>query len=99
MTTTTELPLNLYQANLALWQSAGKLLQDSGQQWLEQGKQGADLHALAKNAASSQAALLAGLAGAMQTWRQAVDIGAHLVPQFAPPFTNSPGDWFKPFGK
>lgn len=99
MTINTQLPLDLYKANLELWQTTGKLLQESGQKWLEQSKQGADLKTLATTAAGNQAALLAGLGAAAQTWQKdsAAALGGGTVP--AVPFNNVMGDFLKQFVK
>lgn len=100
MTINTQLPLDLYKANLELWQTTGKLLQESGQKWLEQSKQGADLKTLATTAAGNQAALLAGLGAAAQTWQKdsaaALGGGGAVAPL---PFNNVMGDFFKQFVK
>ncbi|WP_317205390.1 hypothetical protein [Janthinobacterium sp.] len=97
MSTNTELPMNLYKANLELLQTTGKLLQESGQQFMSQTKPG-DLQGFLSNAANSQAAFAAGLTAAVQNWqKEATEAMGSL--NSAAPFGNAMGDFMKQFNK
>lgn len=97
MSTNTDLPMNLYKANLELLQTTGKLIQESGQQFMNPAKPG-DLQAFASNAASSQAAFFNGWSAAIQTWQQEAS-AAFGGASGAAPFGNAMGDFMKQFNK
>ena len=97
MSTNTELPMNLYKANLELFQTTGKLVQESSQQFMSQGTPG-DLQSFAGNLASSQAAFFQGMTAAVQTW-QKESTAAMSSLSTAAPFGNAMGDFMKQFGK
>ncbi|MET3133403.1 hypothetical protein AAKU55_003693 [Oxalobacteraceae bacterium GrIS 1.11] len=98
MNANTDLPMNLYKANLELLQTAGRLLQESGQQLMTQGGKPGDLQAFASNAASSQAAYVAGLTTAIQTWQHESSAALSGLVGGAQ-FANPMGDFLKQFGK
>ncbi|MDC8758666.1 hypothetical protein [Janthinobacterium fluminis] len=97
MSTNTELPMHLYKANLELLQTTGKLIQESGQQFLSQAAPG-DLQAFVSNVGNSQAAFVAGLGAAVQTWQKETTEALGGLAGAAP-FGNAMGDFLKQFGK
>jgi hypothetical protein len=97
MSTTTDLPMNLYKANMELLQTTGKLVQESSQQFLSQAAP-ADLQSFVSTAANSQAAFVAGLTSAVQAWQKeatAAFNGAAGSMQLSNPM----GDFLKQFNK
>ncbi|HAT32935.1 MAG TPA: hypothetical protein DCW29_19435 [Janthinobacterium sp.] len=97
MTINTDLPMNLYKANLELLQNTGRLIQESSQQFMAQGAKPGDLQAFASNAASSQAAFVAGWTAAVQTWQKEASEAMSGVASAMP--ANPMGDFLKQFGK
>lgn len=97
MSTTTDLSMNLYKANLELLQTTGKLMQESSQQFLTQAAPG-DLQGFVSTAASSQAAFVAGLTTAVQNWQKESTAALSSLGSAAP-FGNAMGDFMKQFNK